>query len=83
MKRLIANGIDYKSVSTKGENAIIFASRGLRKKTNTLDTFKYLASLGIAPNVITTDGETPLHALSYKSKDVETFKYFRKLKDNY
>jgi len=76
MKRLIANGIDYKSVSTKGENAIIFASRGLRKKTNTLDTFKYLASLGIAPNVITTDGETPLHALSYKSKDLETFKYF-------
>ncbi|WP_298517115.1 ankyrin repeat domain-containing protein [uncultured Kordia sp.] len=76
MKRLIDNGIDYKSVSTKGENAIIFASRGLRRKTNTLETFKYLASLGIPPNITTTDGETPLHALSYKSQDLETFKYF-------
>lgn len=76
LKLLVDKGIDYKTKSNKGENAIIFASRGLRRKTNTLETFKYLASLGINPNVKTTDGETPLHSLASKSKDLATFKYF-------
>lgn len=76
MKRLLKEGIDPKRTSTKGENAIIFASRGLRRKTNTLETFKYLVSLGITPNVTTTEGETPLHSLASKSEDIAVFKYF-------
>ncbi|MEM6685135.1 MAG: ankyrin repeat domain-containing protein [Bacteroidota bacterium] len=76
LKSLVKKGIDYKSTSKTGENAIIFASRGLRRKTNTVETFAYLASIGINPNVTTTEGETPLHSLAYKSQDLETFKYF-------
>ncbi len=76
MKRLIEKGVDYKILSKEGENAIIFASRGLRRKTNTLETFKYLVSLGVEANVTTKSGETPLHSLSYKSEDVNVFKYF-------
>ncbi|WP_430409033.1 ankyrin repeat domain-containing protein [Kordia sp.] len=76
MKRLIEEGVDYKKVSKANENAIIFASRGLRRKVNTLPTFKYLVSLGISPNITTTEGETPLHSLAYKSKDINVFKYF-------
>ncbi|MGH1386383.1 ankyrin repeat domain-containing protein [Kordia sp.] len=76
MKRLIEKGIDYKTLSKKNENAIIFASRGLRRKVNTLETFKYLASLGIEPNITTTDGETPLLSLASKSKDLALIKYF-------
>ncbi len=76
MKRLIEKGVDYKTLSKEGENAIIFASRGLRRKTNTLETFKYLVSLGISANVTTKSGETPLHSLAYKSKDINVFKYF-------
>ncbi|WP_420571326.1 ankyrin repeat domain-containing protein [Kordia sp.] len=76
MKRLIEKEIDYKTLSSEGENAIIFASRSLRRKTNTLETFKYLVSLGIAANVTTKSGETPLHSLAYKSKDIAVFKYF-------
>lgn len=76
MKRLIEKGVEYKTLSTKNENAIIFASRGLRRKANTLTTFKYLVSLGIVPNITTTSGETPLLSLAYKSKDINVFKYF-------
>ncbi|MEM6718301.1 MAG: ankyrin repeat domain-containing protein [Bacteroidota bacterium] len=78
LKQLIEKGIDYKSLSNQGENAILFASRGLRRKTNTLDTFKYLTSLGIKPNVVTTEGETPLHSLASRSEDVAMFEYFVK-----
>jgi len=76
LKQLISKGVDHKLTGKKGENAIIFASRGLRRKTNTLETFAYLTSLGINPNVTTTDGETPLHALASKSEDLATFKFF-------
>ncbi|KAB8152285.1 ankyrin repeat domain-containing protein [Kordia sp. TARA_039_SRF] len=78
LQSLVKKGVDYTSVGKKGENAILFASRGLRRKTNSLETFQYLASLGINPNVTTTDGETPLHSLASKSEDLATFKFFVK-----
>lgn len=76
LKLLIEKGVEYKSLSKNNENAIIFASRGLRRKVNTLATFKYLVSLGIEPNITTNSGETPLHSLAYKSEDVAVFKFF-------
>ncbi|EDP94874.1 ankyrin repeat domain-containing protein [Kordia algicida OT-1] len=76
LKSLVDKGIDYRKISKNNENAIIFASRGLRRKTNSLSTFKYLVSLGISANITTNEGETPLHSLASKSKDIATFKFF-------
>jgi ankyrin repeat protein len=76
LKLLVDKGVDYKTLSKKGENAIIFASRGLRKKVNTLEAFKYFVSLDIVSNITTNSGETPLHSLAYKSEDIAVFKYF-------
>jgi ankyrin repeat protein len=76
LKQLVEKKISHNTTSEKGENAIIFASRGLRRKTNTLETFKYLVSLGIEPNVKTEEGETPLHSLASKSKELAIFEYF-------
>lgn len=76
LKLFLDKGVEYKTLSENNENAIIFASRGLRKKVNTLKTFKYLVSLGINPNITTNLGETPLHSLASKSKDIAVFKYF-------
>jgi len=76
MQKLISLGALFKVPTTDGANAMIFASRGTRSNTNSLETFKYLESLGISPNSITKQGFTPLHALSFKNKDVSIFEYF-------
>lgn len=70
LKTLIKKGID------KGENAMIFASQGLRRKKNTLETYKFLESVGIKVNVVNTASKNPLHSIAYNSTDLETYTYF-------
>lgn len=67
---LIDKGIDT------GKNAMLFASQGLRRKKNTLETYKFLESVGIKLNVIDASGKNPLHAITYNSKDLDTYTYF-------
>ena len=55
---------------------MIFASQGLRKKKNTLETYKFLESIGVKVNIINEKGKNPLHAISYNSKDLAIYKYF-------
>jgi ankyrin repeat protein len=76
MKYLLKQGISYKKLNKQGENAMILASRGIRNKPNSLKSFQYLESLGISPNIISKNGITPLHAISYRGKDIEIFEYF-------
>jgi ankyrin repeat protein len=76
MKYLVKKGISYKNKNTNGGNAMIFASKGTRNKTNSLDVFQYLEQLGISPNVVTKKGVTPLHVIAYKGKDLSIFNYF-------
>lgn len=76
MEYLLKQGLPYKKLSKQGENAIIFASRGIRNKTNTLACFQYLERLGISPNLVTKKGITPLHAIAYKGKDLNIYNYF-------
>jgi len=70
MKQLVNKDI------TGNDNAFITASQGTRSTTNGLEVFKYLESIGLNPNVTTATGETPLHALAYKTKDIATLNYF-------
>ena len=70
LKTLIDKGV------TKGENTMIFASQGIRRKQNTLQTYKFLESVGVKTNRIDKDGKNPLHAIAYNNKDLATYRYF-------
>jgi ankyrin repeat protein len=76
LKKLIAEGLPYKTTNKKGGNAILMASEGVDKFKNGLATFTYLESLGLSPNTTDSDGKNPLHAIAYKSDDLSIFKYF-------
>ena len=76
LQLLIEKGVAYKNLNKEGGNAFIFASQGTRGNSNTLETYKYLESLGLQPNIVTNKGVTPLHALAYRNKDLEIFNYF-------
>jgi ankyrin repeat protein len=76
LNKLIAKGVAYKALNNVAGNAMIFASRGTRGVINTLAFYQYLEGLGIAPNVTTTSGLTPLHALAYRCEDQAIFEYF-------
>ncbi len=52
-----------------GDNSIIFASQGLRKRKNTLDTYKSLENLGVKLNIVDDKGRNPLHAIAYSQKE--------------
>ncbi|MFD2822647.1 ankyrin repeat domain-containing protein [Lacinutrix iliipiscaria] len=58
------------------DQAFMFAAYGTRGKTNGLDVYNYLESLGLNPNTTTTKGETPLHVLAARSKNLELITYF-------
>ncbi|MDY8138409.1 ankyrin repeat domain-containing protein [Aquimarina sp. 2201CG5-10] len=76
LELLIKKGVAYKNLNKEGGNAFIFASQGTRNSANSLETYKYLETLGLQPNVKTDKGFTPLHALAFKNTDLNIFKYF-------
>lgn len=70
MKQLLDKGI-------KGnDQAFVFASQGMRGKTNGLEVYKFLESSGLNPTSVSKDGETALHALASGSKDLAVINYF-------
>ncbi|WP_299365669.1 ankyrin repeat domain-containing protein [Winogradskyella sp.] len=73
---LIEKGLPHKNLNTKGGNAMVSASQGTRGKKNTLETYKYLQSKGIAVNIVGDNGKSPLHNVAYDSEDLELFKFF-------
>jgi len=76
LKLLVEKGVDYKTVNKEGGNAILYASMGTRGSEYTMETFKYLESLGIKPNVVGDYNRNPLHRIAYNSDNVDLFKYF-------
>ncbi len=76
LKKLIIKGVDYTTINKKGGNAFIFASQGTRRKTNGLNVYSFLDSLGINPNVTNSEGVNPLHNIAYEAKEIEIFTYF-------
>ncbi len=76
MKYLIEKKVSYQHLNHQGGNAMIFACEGTRGHSNAVEVFKYLEELGISPNVTTKNGQTPLHVLGSRSKDVTVMDYF-------
>lgn len=52
------------------DQAFIFAANGTRGKTNGIDVYDYLSSIGLNPNVVNKDKVSPLHIVASKSKDL-------------
>lgn len=78
MEQLIEAGVEYEGLNKEGGNAMLFAARGTRNASNGIEVYKYLEKKGVKPNVITTEGTTPLHLLAGRSEDMEVLKYFIK-----
>lgn len=76
LKLLINKGVDYKTLNKNGGNAFLFAAQGTRGFENKLAIYEYLKSLGLNPNVVTTDGSTAMHQLATNNKDKNIFALF-------
>ncbi|WP_031426628.1 ankyrin repeat domain-containing protein [Flavimarina sp. Hel_I_48] len=76
LQSLVDRDYDYKTLNKEGENAFLFAAQGSRGHTNSLDLFEYLNALGLDPAVVTKKGETALHSLAYRSKDMDVLNFF-------
>tara|TARA_B100001146_G_scaffold225193_1_gene247534 strand:- start:10366 stop:11871 length:1506 start_codon:yes stop_codon:yes gene_type:complete len=76
LKILVKKGVSYKEANNKGGNAFLFAAQGTRGHQNNMALYTYLKDLGIEPNVVTTEGYTPLHRLAYSSEDIEIINFF-------
>lgn len=78
MQKAIEWKLPYKEKNLNGGNAMIFASRGSRRSTNTLEVYQFLVDLGIEANIVTKDGQTPLHNLANRTKDLAIYDFFIK-----
>lgn len=76
LKMLVHKGVDYKSLNKNKGNAFLFAAQGTRNYSNPLPVYTYLKSLGLEPNVVPTDGFTPLHRLALSNTDLAIFNFF-------
>lgn len=76
LKELRKRGVSTSKNATTGENAILFASRGGRGRSNGLEVFQYLEGIGLHANITAKNGVTPLHNLSRSSNDLAILQYF-------
>jgi len=59
------------------DNAVILASEGSRRESNTLEVYKYLIEdLKLKPTVVSSEGKTVLHNLARKANQNEIINYF-------
>jgi ankyrin repeat protein len=73
---LLNEEVDIEPASRSGENAMHFASRGTRGHSNSLEVFEYLKDKGIAPDLQSTKGTTPLMIYAAKAEDPEVISFF-------
>lgn len=76
LEALVAKGVSTEKNSKTNENAILFASRGGRGSSNSLEVFEYLETLGLRANITAANGVTPLHNIARSSNDLALYNYF-------
>lgn len=67
LKQLREEG--YQPVDTESGNAFHFAAKGLRGKTNGIETYRYLVDLNLDVTVTDETGRTPLHLIARNNPD--------------
>ncbi|WP_027076073.1 ankyrin repeat domain-containing protein [Maribacter antarcticus] len=76
MKFWKQNGVAHNYINKNGENAILFASQGMKRKALRLDVFTYLSEeLSLEVDQVSWEGKTPLH-FSAKRATPELFDFF-------
>ena len=71
LKTLLEKGVKYT------DNALIIASQGSRRESNTLETYKFLVEdLKLKPAITSKEGQTVFHSLVTKSNQTEIINYF-------
>lgn len=78
LNMLIKKGVNPNLTNKEGGNALLYASQGTRNSQNSIETYTFLENLGIEVNVVGDRGRNPLHAIAYKSDDVDLYSYFIK-----
>ncbi len=76
MKKAIEWGLPYKEENTAGGNAMVFASQGYRGSVNGLEVYQFLADKGVAADVVTNSGQTPLHSIAFRVTDPAVYAFF-------
>lgn len=79
MDYLIENGFSPKANNSA---AMVWAAKGTRNKTNTVETFQYLEQLGLAVNATDKKEKNALHYLASKCKDLDVLNYFLNQEEN-
>jgi ankyrin repeat protein len=76
MKFWKQKAVAYNGINFKGENAVLFASQGMKRKALRLEVFKYLSEeLNIEVDQVSWEGKTALH-LSARRGNPELFNFF-------
>ncbi|GAB5417654.1 MAG: ankyrin repeat domain-containing protein [Crocinitomicaceae bacterium] len=70
MEYALSKGIDPHA---NNDAAVIFASKGTRSKSTSIEGFKFLQEHGLNLNTTDKDGRSALYYLASKSKDMELF----------
>lgn len=71
LKALLQKGVKYT------DNALIIASEGSRRESNTFEVYKYLVDdLKLKPTIVAAEGQTVLHNLARKANQIEIINYF-------
>lgn len=73
MELAMVKGLD---VRANKDAAMIFASKGMRRKPNKRETFDFLKKQGVSPKAKDKKGKNALHYLALGSKDKEVFDFF-------
>lgn len=70
MKSLLAQGVKFTN------EAMVLASLGGRRGSNSIEVFQYLESLGIKPNTVSKSGANALHGIVRRPGQTDLVKYF-------
>lgn len=73
MNHLLNVGI---SARANNDAAVLAASKGMRGKKNTIQTFEYLKSKGLSMTTTDSEGRNAMHFLAARSQDHDLFEYF-------
>lgn len=76
ISQLIEKGLNPKTLNNKGQNLMFAAAEGSRMKSNDLEFFEYIESLGVSPNQKDKEGLTPLFILSGRHKQLAVINHF-------
>lgn len=76
LKLLIDKGVEVTTLNNNDGNALMFTVQGTRGYSNPLSVYQFLKEQGIEFNVVSKDGNTPLHRLAYNNYDTDIFELF-------